>query len=185
MIAIPRTDDTHEGSRGEQLSISFPLRKMADCACQNAYSAWGNTERYSTVPSQACTTRFAVPPSPPFPPPYLPFSPSAVPSGPFRGPQRRALFIGINYFIQRGQLRGCVSDAQNMASYLVGHFGYKPEDMLILTDDKKHPESQPTKQNILRAMHWLVKDACSNDTLFFYFSGQFNIRRREADPNYS
>jgi len=31
--------------------------------------------------------------------------------------------------------------------------------------------SQPTKQNILRAMHWLVKDARPNDSLFFHYSG--------------
>jgi len=31
--------------------------------------------------------------------------------------------------------------------------------------------SQPTKANILRAMHWLVKDAKQNDSLFFHYSG--------------
>jgi hypothetical protein len=31
--------------------------------------------------------------------------------------------------------------------------------------------SQPTKANILRAMHWLVKDAKPNDSLFFHYSG--------------
>ncbi|ORY60906.1 peptidase C14, caspase domain-containing protein [Pseudomassariella vexata] len=58
-----------------------------------------------------------------------------------------------------------------MSGYLVEHFGYKREDMVILTDDQQNPMSQPTKQNILRAMHWLVKDARSNDSLFFHYSG--------------
>jgi len=58
-----------------------------------------------------------------------------------------------------------------MSSYLVEHFGYKREDMVILTDDQQNPMSQPTKQNILRAMHWLVKDARPNDSLFFHYSG--------------
>jgi len=31
--------------------------------------------------------------------------------------------------------------------------------------------SQPTKENIFRAMHWLVKDARPNDSLFFHYSG--------------
>jgi len=31
--------------------------------------------------------------------------------------------------------------------------------------------SQPTKANILRAMHWLVKDSQPNDSLFFHYSG--------------
>jgi hypothetical protein len=43
--------------------------------------------------------------------------------------------------------------------------------MVLLTDDQQNPMSQPTKTNILRAMHWLVKDAQTNDSLFFHYSG--------------
>ena len=86
--------------------------------------------------------------------------------------RRKALLIGINYFGQRGQLRGCINDVKNMSSYLVEHYGYRREDMVILTDDQQNPLSQPTKQNILRAMHWLVKDARPNDSLFFHYSGE-------------
>lgn len=85
--------------------------------------------------------------------------------------RKKALLVGINYFGQRGQLRGCINDVRNMSAYLVEHFGYKREDMVILTDDQQNPMSQPTKQNILRAMHWLVKDAKPNDSLFFHYSG--------------
>lgn len=86
--------------------------------------------------------------------------------------RRKALLIGINYFGQRGQLRGCINDVKNMSTYLNGNFGYAREDMVILTDDQQNPMSQPTKQNILRAMHWLVKDAKPNDSLFFHYSGE-------------
>lgn len=79
--------------------------------------------------------------------------------------------IGINYFGQRGQLRGCINDVKNMSTYLNERFGYAREDMVILTDDQHNPMSQPTKANILRAMHWLVKDARPNDSLFFHYSG--------------
>lgn len=85
--------------------------------------------------------------------------------------RRKALLIGINYFGQRGQLRGCINDVKNMSAYLNNHFGYKREDMVILTDDQQNPMSHPTKANILRAMHWLVKDAKPNDSLFFHYSG--------------
>ncbi|KAF4121531.1 Caspase domain, partial [Geosmithia morbida] len=84
--------------------------------------------------------------------------------------RRKALLIGINYFGQRGQLRGCINDVRNMTAYLAEHFGYRREDMVILTDDQQNQMSQPTKQNILRAMHWLVKGAQSNDSLFFHYS---------------
>jgi hypothetical protein len=86
--------------------------------------------------------------------------------------RRKALLIGINYFNQRGQLRGCINDVRNMSAYLVENSGYKREDMVILTDDQQNPMSQPTRQNILRAMHWLVKDARPNDSLFFHYSGK-------------
>ncbi|KAL8744905.1 MAG: hypothetical protein Q9190_002910 [Brigantiaea leucoxantha] len=85
--------------------------------------------------------------------------------------RRKALLIGINYFGQKGQLRGCINDVKNMSTYLNGNFGYAREDMVILTDDQQNPMSQPTKQNILRAMHWLVKDAKKDDSLFFHYSG--------------
>lgn len=67
-----------------------------------------------------------------------------------------------------------------MTGYLAEHFGYKREDMVILTDDQQNPMSQPTKQNILRAMHWLVKDARPNDSLFFHYSGK-HLRRNQQD----
>lgn len=95
--------------------------------------------------------------------------------------KRKALLIGINYFGQRGQLRGCINDVKNMSAYLNGNFGYAREDMVLLTDDQQNPMSQPTKSNILRAMHWLVKDARANDSLFFHYSGRpgpvFGYRR--------
>ncbi|KAJ5710094.1 hypothetical protein N7493_009686 [Penicillium malachiteum] len=85
--------------------------------------------------------------------------------------KRKALLIGINYFGQKGQLRGCINDVKNMSTYLNQSFGYAREDMVLLTDDQQNPMSQPTKANILRAMHWLVKDAQPNDSLFFHYSG--------------
>ncbi|OXV07711.1 hypothetical protein Egran_04524 [Elaphomyces granulatus] len=85
--------------------------------------------------------------------------------------RRKALLIGINYFGQKGQLRGCVNDVKNMSAYLNQSFGYAREDMVLLTDDQQNPMSHPTKANILRAMHWLVKDAQPNDSLFFHYSG--------------
>ncbi|KAF3911880.1 Metacaspase-1A [Arthrobotrys entomopaga] len=85
--------------------------------------------------------------------------------------RRKALLIGINYFTQRGQLRGCINDVKNMKQFLNERYGYAIEDMVILTDDQQNPASQPTKANILRAMHWLVKDAKPDDSLFFHYSG--------------
>jgi hypothetical protein len=43
--------------------------------------------------------------------------------------------------------------------------------MVTLTDDNPNPISQPTKNNILRAMQWLVQGAEPNDSLFLHYSG--------------
>ncbi|CAG7917648.1 unnamed protein product [Penicillium olsonii] len=85
--------------------------------------------------------------------------------------RRKALLIGINYAGQPNALKGCINDVTNMSNFLTERFGYKREDMVILTDDQRNPMSIPTKANILRAMHWLVKDAQPNDSLFVHFSG--------------
>ncbi|KFZ24774.1 hypothetical protein V502_00750 [Pseudogymnoascus sp. VKM F-4520 (FW-2644)] len=85
--------------------------------------------------------------------------------------RRKALLIGINYFGQRGQLQRCINDIKNLSLYLYEKCEYKREDIVILTDDLHDPMSQPTKRNLLMAMHWLVKDARPNDVLFFCYSG--------------
>jgi hypothetical protein len=85
--------------------------------------------------------------------------------------RRKALLIGINYFGQEGELRGCINDVHNMSTYLNETFGYASEDMVKLTDDQQNPMSQPTKDNIRRAMQWLVHDVQPNDSLFFHYSG--------------
>ncbi|KAG6094150.1 hypothetical protein E4U30_003613 [Claviceps sp. LM220 group G6] len=84
---------------------------------------------------------------------------------------RKALLIGINYFGQKGELRGCINDVKNVSNFLITKHGYKREDMVILTDDQPNPVMRPTKDNMLRAMGWLVKDARPNDSLFFHYSG--------------
>jgi hypothetical protein len=85
--------------------------------------------------------------------------------------RRKALLIGINYFGQSGELRGCINDTQNLSSYLIESHGYKREDMVILTDDQSNPVLHPTKENIIRAMQWLVAGAQPNDALFLHYSG--------------
>ncbi|KAI1082934.1 caspase domain-containing protein [Whalleya microplaca] len=85
--------------------------------------------------------------------------------------KRKALLIGINYFGQQGELRGCVNDTKNVSEFLMERYGYKREDMIILTDDQREPIMIPTKANILRAMQWLVSGAQPNDALFLHYSG--------------
>ncbi|KAI2618416.1 caspase domain-containing protein [Hypoxylon sp. NC1633] len=85
--------------------------------------------------------------------------------------KRKALLIGINYFGQQGELRGCINDTRNVSQFLTERYGYKREDMIILTDDQQNPIMIPTKASILRALEWLVSGARPNDALFLHYSG--------------
>ncbi|KAJ3753534.1 peptidase C14, caspase domain-containing protein [Lentinula raphanica] len=85
--------------------------------------------------------------------------------------RKKALCIGINYFNTSSELRGCINDAQNMQRFLCTHFGYKQEDIVMLTDDSRNSRQIPTRANILQAMQWLVNNAQPNDSLFFHYSG--------------
>ncbi|KAL1920157.1 uncharacterized protein VTP21DRAFT_1303 [Calcarisporiella thermophila] len=83
---------------------------------------------------------------------------------------KRALLIGINYFGQKGELRGCINDVRNMKQFLLSR-GWREGDMVTLTDDQRDPKFIPTKANIIAAMQWLVRNAQPNDSYFFHYSG--------------
>jgi hypothetical protein len=83
--------------------------------------------------------------------------------------KRKALFIGINYFRTSSELRGCIADVRNVHDWLIANYGFK--EICILTDDSKDPRGQPTRQNIINGMDWLVRGAQPGDAFFFHFSG--------------
>ncbi|KAF9401762.1 Ca(2+)-dependent cysteine protease, partial [Podila epigama] len=78
--------------------------------------------------------------------------------------RKRALFVGINYFGQSAELRGCTNDVKNIKQFVIERFGFREEDSVTLTDDAQDPTRVPTRSNILAAMAWLVKDAQPNDS---------------------
>ncbi|KAL9187784.1 hypothetical protein ACHAXT_006162 [Thalassiosira profunda] len=82
---------------------------------------------------------------------------------------RKALFVGINYYGQQGELRGCINDVKNIKSYLTSN--YRIDEVMVLTDDTKDPNCRPTRQNILNAFRWLRKGAQAGDSLIFHYSG--------------
>lgn len=91
--------------------------------------------------------------------------------------KKKALIIGINYFGTKSQLNGCINDANAMSRFLCDKFGYKTNDIVMLTDDQRELVKVPTKANILRAMNWLVSDARPNDSLVFHFSGHGGLQK--------
>lgn len=91
--------------------------------------------------------------------------------------RKKALLIGINYFGTNNELKGCVNDVKNMSKFLNERFGYRWEDMIILTDDQRSREKIPIRENILRAMQWLTNGARPNDSLFFHYSGHGGVTK--------
>ncbi|KAI0714343.1 peptidase C14, caspase domain-containing protein [Cerioporus squamosus] len=85
--------------------------------------------------------------------------------------KKKALCIGINYVGQSAELKGCINDARNVSQFLQEVWGYRQDDIVMLTDDATNPRQIPTKDNMIQAMRWLVNGAQPNDSLFFHYSG--------------
>mmetsp|Transcript_23647 Transcript_23647/g.57983 ORF Transcript_23647/g.57983 Transcript_23647/m.57983 type:complete len:351 (+) Transcript_23647:99-1151(+) len=84
--------------------------------------------------------------------------------------KRKALFVGINYFGQKGELRGCLNDVKNIKEFLEAN--YPLDEMMILTDDQTDdPDCLPTRANILRGFQWLRQGVQAGDSLILHYSG--------------
>ena len=84
--------------------------------------------------------------------------------------QKRALLVGIDYRGQSGKLTGCVESVKSMSTALLWS-GYDHQNMIILTDYQRRLTSQPTRENILQAAHWLGSGAQPGDKLLFQYCG--------------
>ncbi|MFB2879583.1 caspase family protein [Floridanema aerugineum] len=83
--------------------------------------------------------------------------------------RRLALLIGINNYASNSQittLQGCLTDVELQRNLLIYHFGFNPQDILVLTN------SQATRQGILTAFEeHLIKQAKPGDVVVFHYSG--------------
>lgn len=96
-------------------------------------------------------------------PPFVPVA---------RPPVRKVLSIAIGYDKHESaglKLPGTHKDPKILRELLKKHFHYKDQDFTILMDDGRH--ECPTRANIIRAMHELVKDARPEDHFILHFSG--------------
>ena len=79
---------------------------------------------------------------------------------------KRALLVGINKYTARpdARLRGCVNDVLNIRDVLLRFFGFKAEDIRVITDERA------TKAAIMDRLKWLVTTASVGDNLLFHVS---------------
>lgn len=78
----------------------------------------------------------------------------------------RALLIGVDrYQNERFNLRGTGNDVRNMRSMLIDVYGFKPEQIVTLTD------AQATRHNILTAFDkWLIDGSSPKSRVVFFMS---------------
>lgn len=87
---------------------------------------------------------------------------------------KKALLIGINYLGTESALNGCINDVHNIKNLLITKFGYKDEDITMITDET---ELLPTRNNILAYFLDLLL-TCDAD-LYFHYSGHGSQIRDE------
>jgi len=95
-----------------------------------------------------------------------------------RKPLKKAVLVGINKYdpVLRADLHGCVNDVKNMRNLLITQFGFKADNIRVLTDFRA------TKKGILERLHWLIDNAVQGDELFFHYSGHGSqVRDRNGD----
>lgn len=77
---------------------------------------------------------------------------------------KKAVLVGINKY-NGSPLRGCVNDVIVMHQLLTKQFGFKHEDIKVLTD------YEATKINIINSIKWLTQGVGSGDSIVFHYSG--------------
>jgi hypothetical protein len=95
-----------------------------------------------------------------------------------RASVKKALLVGINIYKPEldTNLRGCVNDVETMRKLLVDNFGFNPENIRVLVDERA------TKQGILDRLKWLLNGSKEGDELVFYYSGHGSqVRDRNGD----
>ena len=87
---------------------------------------------------------------------------------------KRALLVGINYIGTQNELRGCINDINNVASYLQTTRSYPSGSCIVLSDVAPR---KPTRANILAAFNELLQGVRAGDELWFHYSGHGSLQR--------
>ncbi|OCH94001.1 hypothetical protein OBBRIDRAFT_215726 [Obba rivulosa] len=99
-------------------------------------------------------------------------------SVPNRLPRKKALVIGIQYSktaqVYREQwqpLLGPHKDADAFKHLLIDKYGYREENIVVMLDDGKHREFEPTRAHLLREFRALVRKPQSGDEFVLFYAG--------------
>lgn len=95
-----------------------------------------------------------------------------VPLSPPKGSKCRSLFVGINYYRSKAELKGSINDIFTSMK-LLRALGYDLAMTKVLVDDRNFiaRTGTPDKKSIEGALAWLVEGARPGDHLFLHFAG--------------
>lgn len=86
--------------------------------------------------------------------------------------KKAALLVGINYVGTKSELRGCENDVYNTKQILIDNYGFKEDEIIILTESENDSSRHPTVQNITDGLNWLVNKGNSGyKSLWFQYAG--------------
>lgn len=77
---------------------------------------------------------------------------------------KKAFLVGINKYSQ-SPLRGCVNDVITIFQILNKKFGFKAENIKVVSD------YEATRKNIIEGLKWLTMGVQSGDSIVFHYSG--------------
>jgi len=91
--------------------------------------------------------------------------------------RKRALLVGINKYKMPGSdLSGCVNDVWDMYDLLTKNYGFKPDDVRVVVDERA------TFENVQDRIDWLIEVTKAGDESVYYHSGHGSkIRDRNGD----
>ncbi len=91
-------------------------------------------------------------------------------------PRKVALLVGINDYQHAGSLEGCVNDVFMQQELLINRFGFNPQDIHILLDEKAN------REGILGAFEeYLINQVKPGDVAVYHYSGH-GSRIFDPDP---
>jgi hypothetical protein len=77
---------------------------------------------------------------------------------------KKAVLVGINKY-KDYPLRGCINDVVVIHQILTKQFGFRNENIKILTDE------EATKSNMIDSIKWLTQGVGNGDSIVFHYSG--------------
>ncbi len=93
---------------------------------------------------------------------------------------KRAVVVGCNYADTDMALHGCINDAYSIRDCLFTYFGYKSQDVVLLTD---HTVEKPTRATILQSLKRMLETPQLTHFVFAFSGHGTGIPDKDGDDS--